>query len=74
MSNEYYDWLDDIACEKAIHNTAKNIYNYAYGIFFGKEQWQKDLRIRYGSNGAESQVLNYIWNNFIEPYEKKGEI
>jgi len=73
MSNEFKDWLDDIACEKAIYNTAKDIYEYAYGVFFGKEQWQKNLRIEYGSKGAESTVLEYIRNNFIKPYDRGWE-
>lgn len=74
MSNEYYDWLDDIACEKAIRNTAKNIYDYTYKMFFEQSSEQQNFRANYGFKGAASQVLSYIWNNFIEPYEEGDEV
>jgi len=71
MSNEYYDWLEDIKCEKAIYNTAKNIYDYIYDIYFGEKQQQIEAREEFGSAGVASTILTHIWNEFIKPYEER---
>lgn len=40
----------------------KQIYDYAYKVFFGKDEEDVNYRIAYGSNGAEQKVLKYIEN------------
>lgn len=40
----------------------KQIYDYAYKVFFGQDKEDVNYRIAYGSNGAEQKVLKYIEN------------
>ena len=71
MSNEYKDWLTDKECERSMLYVANKIYEYAYNVFFGTTQQEKEFRRNYGAKGAETKVLNYIWNEFIAPYEEE---
>ena len=48
----------------------KDVYDYAYRVFFGKAPIDVIYRMNYGSRGAEEKVLQYIWDTYIEP---KGE-
>ena len=69
MSNEYRDWLIDKTWEEGSCATAKKIYNYAEKVFLGQEPENVSFRYHWGSKGAEQKVLNYIYENFIEPFE-----
>lgn len=48
----------------------KDVYDYAYRVFFGKAPIDVIYRMNYGCKGAEQKVLQYIWDTYIEP---KGE-
>ena len=53
-----------------LYDAMKDVYDYAYRVFFGKAPIDVIYRMNYGSRGAEEKVLQYIWDTYIEP---KGE-
>lgn len=62
MSN--FIWDDNL------YDAMKDVYYYAFRVFFGMAPTDVAFRINHGSKGAEMRVLNYIWDTYIEP---KGE-
>ena len=56
--------------DDSLYNAMKDVYDYAYRVFFGKAPIDVAFRMNRGSKGAEMRVLNYIWDTYIEP---KGE-
>ena len=53
--------------DDSLYNAMKNVYDYAYRVFFGKAPIDVMFRVNYGSRGAEQKVLQYIWDTYIEP-------
>lgn len=56
--------------EDNLYNAMKDVYYYAFRVFFGMAPIDVAFRMNHGNKGAEMQVLNYIWDTYIEP---KGE-
>lgn len=54
-----------------LYNAMKDVYDYAYRVFFGQAPIDVIYRMNRGSKGAEEKVLNYIWNTYIEPNNKE---
>ena len=44
---------------------AVDIYTYIYRTFFGNSKEEVEYRMRYGSNGAATKVLEYINKTYI---------
>lgn len=45
---------------------AIDIYTYMYRVFFGDSKEEIDYRVRFGSHGAATKVLNYIMKRYIK--------
>lgn len=49
---------------------AVDIYTYIYRTFFGNSKEEVEYRMRYGSNGAATKVLEYINERYINREEE----
>lgn len=56
-----------------LYNAMRDVYDYAYRVFFGKAPIDVMYRINQGSKGAEQKVLQYIWDTYIQPKEISNE-
>ena len=66
-----YDSMNDY--DDNLYDAMKDVYDYAYRVFFGKAPIDVMYRMNRGSKGAEQKVLQYIWDTYIEPKGDKNE-
>ena len=53
--------------EEIARNVAKDIYDFIFNAYYSRAPKQVVFRLTQGERGIQNQILDYIWETYVEP-------